>query len=304
MPGTENGLAAELAGDWKFLFFVGSGLLVQVSHPVIGGGVAEHSSYQTDPFGRFDRSVWPVLAMVVMGDEADAFCADLREMHRGIGGVDHLGRSYHAWDPEGALLVPVTAHLASEMSAELFGRPLTPDQKEQVWAAWRRAALGFGIPERTVPADHAELVAWVDRVVGERLEDHPTARVVLATLGRPPAPPRVPGFLWRLGARQLVGHLATLVTVGTVPPVLRERLGLTWTRANARELAAFALVVRVVDRLLPRRLRGLPGSMIRRRFDEFSAYAAHGAELGMAPSLFVEQRVPRVAGRMEVPDAS
>lgn len=285
MSSSEPDLAGELAGDWRFLLLVGTGLLMQVSHPVIGGGVAEHSSYQTDPFGRFDRSVWPVLAMVIMGDEAASFSADLRAMHRGIGGVDHLGRSYHAWDPEGAFLVPATACYAAEMSADLFGSPLSAAGREQVYAGWRRAALDFGIPQRDVPADHAAYREWLDRITRDRLEDHPTAHAVLGTLSKPPAPPWVPRILWRLGPQQLVGHLASLVTVGTIPPGLRERLGLEWTRGDARKLAAFALAVRFVNRLLPRRVRTMPGTLVRRRFASFQAYAAHGAELGTAPSL-------------------
>jgi uncharacterized protein (DUF2236 family) len=285
MTSSEPDLASELAGDWRFLLLVGTGLLMQVAHPVIGGGVADHSSYQTDPFGRFDRSVWPVLAMVIMGDEAASFSADLRAMHRGIGGVDHEGRRYHAWDPEGAFLVPATACYAAELSADLFGSPLSAGQREQVYAGWRRAALDFGIPEREVPVDHAAYREWLGVVSRERLEDHPTARAVLSTLRRPPAPPRVPRPLWAALGRPVVGGLATLVTVGTLPPDLRERLGLEWTRGDARKLAAFAWIVRRVNAVLPRSIRTLPGRLVRRRFAEFQAYAAHGADLGIAPSM-------------------
>jgi uncharacterized protein (DUF2236 family) len=278
-------IAQELAADWRLLLMVGTGLLIQVSHPVIGGGVGRYSSYRTDPYGRFDRSVWPVLAMVLMEEGADDYGRNLRAMHRGIQGVDHAGRRFHAWDPEGAFLVLASAAYVSEQVADVFGRPLDDGQRTEVFLAWRAAAVRFGIPERTLPDDLAGYRSWLDHVVTERLENHPTARELLGTLRRPPAPPRVPRLVWWPIGSLVVGPLATLVTVGTLPPNLRETLGLRWTRRDQAALRAFALVVRAADAVMPRRLRKITAEIVRRRGSEFRAYAAHGAELGIAPSI-------------------
>ncbi|KAA1421339.1 DUF2236 domain-containing protein [Nocardioides humilatus] len=283
-------VAVDWAEDWRFLMLVGTGLLMQVSHPVIGGGVEAYSTYATDPYGRFDRSVWPVLAMVVMGEEAAGFSADLRAMHKQIGGTDHQGRSFHAWDPEGAFLVPATACYATEKAAEIFGKRLTADEAEDVYAAWRAAGLAFGIPESRVPKDYLAYREWLDAVVEERLEDHPTAHEVLGTIRRPPAPPRVPAILWRPIGHGVVGRVALLVTVGTIPPTLRTTLGLRWTARDERALRAFGTVVRLIDRALPRVLRKPTGRIIRHRWDSFRTYAAHGAALGIAPNLAKETR--------------
>ena len=51
-------------GDTRVLFFLGTGLIVQVAHPVIGKAVGEHSNYRTDAYGRLQRSLellWPVV---------------------------------------------------------------------------------------------------------------------------------------------------------------------------------------------------------------------------------------------------
>lgn len=281
--GPRPGNAGErLAADWRLLLVVGTGLVIQVSHPVIGAGVGEHSTYRSDPFGRAMRSVWPVLAMVMFEDAG--YGADMREMHRGIGGTDAQGRSYHAWNAEAAFLVTASAGWLSERYAELFGTPLTEDERKEVFHAWRRAALSFGVPATQVPADLASFEVWWDRLVEERLEDHPTAHDVLATLRRPVAPPRVPRLLWRPVGR-LVGETAHFVTIGTLPPVLRDRLGYVWTRSDERKLRAFGRVVRVVDRLLPRRARMINGLLVKRYEKQIRAHVAHGAELGIAPSI-------------------
>ncbi|WAP54682.1 oxygenase MpaB family protein [Streptomyces sp. S465] len=55
------------------------------------------------------------------------------------------------------------------------------------------------------------------------------------------------------------------VITGLLPPVVRERLGLTWTRRDERRLRRFGAVVRVLVPLLPERLRYLPTARAARR---------------------------------------
>ena len=278
--------ASDLAGDWRLLLLVGNGLLLQVAHPVIGAGVGQHSSYATDPYGRFARSVWPVLALVMLPeDELDQYAADLRAMHRGIAGTDHEGRSYHAWDPEAMLWVLATAMTACEQVGDTFGRRLAEEERIELFRSWRRAARAMGIPERSLPDDLASYRSWYDHVVADRLEDHPTAREVLGVLRRPTAPPHVPEQLWRLIGHGLVGPLAALVTVGTLPAPARASLGLRWTRRDQLALKVLACVVRAVALVMPPPLRDINARMVARQHDWMLAYAAQGATLGRAPSM-------------------
>ena len=76
-----------------------------------------------------------------------------------------------------------------------------------------------------------------------------------------------------------------LVTLGTLPPVLRQKLGYDWTPRQERRLRVFGRVVRVVDRLLPRHLRNINGIVVRKFEQQIRGYAAKGAELGIAPSI-------------------
>ena len=52
-----------------------------------------------------------------------------------------------------------------------------------------------------------------------------------------------------------LGRLAQLVTVGTLPPELRELLDQRWTRRQQAELDALAAAVRAGNAILPERLR-------------------------------------------------
>lgn len=293
MGATTNDRGAELAQDWRILLVAPTALVLQVAHPVIGAGVGQYSHYATDPWGRALRSVWPVLAMLLLEDRG--YGADLREMHRGIGGVDHQGRRYHAWDPEAAFFVLATACYVSEQIGLRFGRPLTDAEREQVFQAWRRAGLAFGIPERQLPQDVAAFDAWFTQVVEDRLEDNATVHGLLATLRSAPAPRFVPRLLWRPLAERLIGPVALLVVAGTLPAAARARLDIAWTPRDERRLVVLGRVVRVVHRVLPRPLRSVNGLVIRRYEAQIREYAARGAELGMAPSIVGDQGSHHVA---------
>lgn len=91
---------------------------------------------------------------------------------------------------------------------------------------------------------------------GERLLRVHIPMKGLAELRHPRKPPvrLLPGFLWRpVGAR--AAHYAMLVTVGTLPPVLRERLGLGWTPGDERSLRRLVRLVRFLMKLVPPPLR-------------------------------------------------
>lgn len=270
------------AADWRHLLGVGSALVLQACHPAIGGAVGDFTPYATDPWGRLNRSLWPVLAMVMLEDHG--YGADLRRMHRGITGSDAKGRRYHAWDAEAAFLVLATAVHSASRGAKLYGTSLTDEEYDEVFGAWRRAALAFGVPAATIPKDVGEFEVWWDHIVNDVLEDHDTAHGVLESLRRPVPPPYVPGILWS-PARPIAGRFLSFVTVAGLPPVMRERLGCEWTDRDEALLAALGAVVRGVDKLLPPPLRELNWTIVRFRQSRIRSYVAYGARLGIAPSV-------------------
>jgi uncharacterized protein (DUF2236 family) len=82
--------------------FVGGlrALLLQSLHPVAMAGVAAHSGYRGDPFGRLQRTS-AFLAVTSFGTAADAedMIARVRAVHQRVRGVTSDGRPYHAADP-------------------------------------------------------------------------------------------------------------------------------------------------------------------------------------------------------------
>src|SRR5919109_991090 len=89
------------ASDPRVLLTAGYALVLQVSHPTVGAGVSEHSSFREDPWGRLLRTLDAFYGLVYGGPQAAAELGRrLREMHCTIKGVTAGGRRYHALEPE------------------------------------------------------------------------------------------------------------------------------------------------------------------------------------------------------------
>src|SRR4249919_166286 len=71
-------------------------LLLQISHPAVARGVAEHSNFESDPFGRLRRTLTTTMDLVFGdGRTADAAVKRLNQVHAGV-----RGEGYRALDPE------------------------------------------------------------------------------------------------------------------------------------------------------------------------------------------------------------
>ena len=75
-------------------------LLLQMLHPMAMAGVAGHSGYKSDPWGRLQRTSH-YLATTTFGtiEHAEEAIAMVRSIHERVRGKDHLGRPYRADDP-------------------------------------------------------------------------------------------------------------------------------------------------------------------------------------------------------------
>ncbi|SFB28857.1 Uncharacterized conserved protein, DUF2236 family [Amycolatopsis marina] len=251
------------------VLLAGTGLLLQVAHPVVGAGVLEHSDFRRRPWTRAWRTHLSTLRFVYgMGEGAHAEGRRLIEVHKGIKGVDSAGRRYHALDPHAYAWVHLTLARFMVDTAALFGDPLTEPELAQMWREFRMIGLALGLKEQHLAPDWAAASAHFDAVVRDTLEANESTRDVLEALTAPAKPSRfLPDPLWKLLTLP-AGRVLRLTTVGSLPPVLRQRMDLTWTERDERSLARLARVVRAVDRRLPEPLRYPPlayGVIVRER---------------------------------------
>lgn len=163
-------------------------LLLQSLHPLAMAGVAGHSGYQGDPWGRLQRTSL-YLATTTFGTVADAeqIIAVVRSVHRTVRGTDHRGRPYAAEDPHLLRWVHV-AEVRSFLSAfqAYAAEPLTPQEADLYVRQANVAAELLGATD--LPTTVAEL----DEVVRDyrpELESTPAAREATRfMLLNPPVP--------------------------------------------------------------------------------------------------------------------
>jgi uncharacterized protein (DUF2236 family) len=136
--------------------FVGGlrALLLQSLHPLVMAGVAQHSDYRDDPWGRLQRTSFFV-AVTTFGPahEAERAIARVRAVHRRVCGTTVDGRAYAASDPHllrWVHLAEVDSFLAAYQRYGVTGR-LRQSERDAYVADTSLVATKLGIsgPPRT-----------------------------------------------------------------------------------------------------------------------------------------------------------
>lgn len=183
-----------LNSRWSVLAGGPAAVLLQVAHPSVGAGVANHSSYKTDPFGRLERTLDSMLTISFGTPERrEETLATLRTMHRRVAGTRADGQAYRAADPELQLWVWATlGWVGLEVERKYVGR-LSADERARFYDESKEVARAFRVPERLIPETLGDFHRYVDEVVAG-LEVTDDARDVAETVVRPKLP-HAPGSL-------------------------------------------------------------------------------------------------------------
>ena len=255
-PLGSDSLLWRYAGDHRLALSGLSAGILQLMHPAIGAGVAQHSSFFEDPWDRILRSV-PQILGVVYGPEPEVIGRRVRDYHRGIRGIDHLGRPYSALKPETFWWAHATFQHSVEKVVDRFdNRRLRPGDREELYrdgVEWYRR---YGVSMRPVPADHTAFRAEWKRVCREVLEMTPAAEraIDMALRNRTLGAPFLPWWTKPLQPF-VVTPLLQLTAIGGLPASVRERFGIPWRIDQEVEFRTLQLVVREWFRWLPDGLR-------------------------------------------------
>ena len=132
-----------------------------------------------------------------------------------------------------------------------YARTLDRDEKDELWRDYRVVGRCFGLRERDMPADIEAFEAYMaERYASPELVVTPQAReLAVEIVLRPPVP---------LHLRPVL-ELVNQITVGLLPPRVREQYGFSWDPLRAVALHGGAeYVKRVVVPVLPERVRMVP----------------------------------------------
>jgi uncharacterized protein (DUF2236 family) len=161
-------------------------LLMQALHPLAMAGVDQHSGWRQDPVGRLAATSGYVTT-ISFGDRATAerAAARVRRIHDHVRGVDTVtGLPYAAGDPALLLWVHVALVESSLVAGDLFGTPLSTEDRDRYVEEMVVAAELVGVPRSLVPSSVAELERYISSVRPE-LRCTPAASESMAYLLAP-----------------------------------------------------------------------------------------------------------------------
>jgi uncharacterized protein (DUF2236 family) len=198
-------------------------LLMQLAHPAVAAGVAEHSDFRADPWRRLQGTLRSYLTIVY--GTATAARAEIRRLNGLHGTIS--GPGYHARDPELSLWVHATLVDSTIVVADRWLEPLSRERRARYYAETIPIGRAFGIAPSLLPADLGAFEAYLERSIrpGGPVAPNAVARELADAVLHPPLGPVLPA----LAAVPARAYSWTLwPSLGLLPPRIRDAYGFGW----------------------------------------------------------------------------
>lgn len=245
-------------------------LLLQVAHPTVDAGVAEHSEFEQRPWDRLLRTVDYVSLLVYGGPEAIPAGRRLRSAHKRFRGTKPDGSRYSALEPSAYAWVHATLIDTYVRANARFGRPLTLSEIDRFYREYRGLGRLIGVRERDLPPTWRGFRRYFDATARETLTRTHSVERVLATIHDPGPPPMpVTARLWpvvKFPARRAVW----LGGIGVMDPWLRRRLNIGWSPLDEAQFRALGVLSRAATPIMPADLKMIGPGHLRWRSAEIA----------------------------------
>ncbi len=230
-------------------------LLLQAVHPLAMAGVAQHSDFRGDPWGRLFRTA-EYVAVTTFGTtrEAERAGARVRGIHGRLAGIEpETGQAYRVSDPVLLRWVHCCEVESFLSTAVRCGMRLSREEQDAFYDEQRRSAALVGVDPATVPGSVAAMAAYFE---GMREQVHVTAEARRAArfILFPPMPATV---AYGTPARPAWAALAT-ASFAMLPRWARRAYGLPGLPTTDLAASAAGLAVRTGLLALPTALRHGP----------------------------------------------
>ncbi len=227
-------------------------ILMQLAHPLVAAGVADHSSFRTGRLTAARRLHETVRAMLSLSFGSEAMrsktLTHIRGIHRRVNGTlgeragpFAAGTPYSAEDPALLLWVHATLLESVLLVHERLIAPLTDVERDRYCLEAAPVVRALGATEGA-PLSWSELQGYLTHTYATgRIVVSAQARALAMAVLRPPFAPLVAP----------VARVNRLFTVGSLPAFIREQYGFAWTAADSAELRRWTKLIRGARRMLP-----------------------------------------------------
>ena len=219
-------------------------ILLQIAHPAVGRGVAEHSDFVGRPLDRL-RATLTYVYCVTFGtpEEMEAVAAMVNAAHRKV-----TGAGYRASDPQLQLWVAATLYdTAVLVYGELFGQ-LHAATADRVYEQYAVLGTALQVPTELWPPDREAFRLYWQQML-DTLEVTDDARRVAQDLL---SASQAPLFL------KAAMPLNRFLTAAWLPERIRSQYGIAWDDGQQRRYDQLMKLTRPAYRLLPVPLREVP----------------------------------------------
>ncbi len=225
----------------------GAALLLQVAHPLVAAGVAEHSGFRDEPVRRLYRTI-RTMQDIIYEDARTAMAAarHVKRVHAGVRGtlkeptpVFPVGTPYRASDPELLLWVHSTLLVTALTTYEQFMPALSHSEREAYYQSSKPVAKVLGLAESDLPPTYPDFQRYFDQMVRSSvLALTPTSRTLAEQVIHPP-------ISW---FPRIAGDALAVATAALLPAEIRELFDLRW---GPRRRFAWRLLRRSLRESLP-----------------------------------------------------
>jgi uncharacterized protein (DUF2236 family) len=241
--------------EWLIALAGPCAVLLELAHPAVAAGVARHSNYRGDPFGRLYRTM-KTMTEISFGTAAERQNA-LKHFHRchaPVRGVIEAGtEQYDARDPKLQFWVLATLIDSVPRAYERFVAPLTREEQEGYYEDCAKLARVMGIKQEAVPVTFSEFQIYMREMLeGDALRVTGEGRAVADALFAPTL-------------RGNTTRLYSFASIGMLPPRLRQEFGFTWDQASEERLERFARWSRRIRPRVPNLLAVHPKAYVMER---------------------------------------
>jgi uncharacterized protein (DUF2236 family) len=232
-------------------------VLMQIAHPLVAAGVAEHSEFRKHRFARLYRTAFAAAA-ITFGSRQFAIQAvrTVNKKHEKVHGVLKAqegifpaGTPYDANDPDLKLWVLNTITDSTLLAYELLVKKLSAREREEYYQESLVATHLFGIPDSIVPQTYDEFRCYMDRMLASDViqVSEQALQIREALFARTPS-----GMLLFAGSAPGIALL---------PQRLRHEFGFRWRVEQKRWLQRVPGICRSLRRYTPSVLCANPAAI-------------------------------------------
>lgn len=231
---------------------------MQMCLPGVGYGVVESrvesGALMEHPWKRLVTTA-QYMAIAVLGndEERDAYRQAINVVHRQVRSTAASPVKYNAFDRDLQLWVAACLFVFYEDTYQLLRGKMTEEQAEYFYQHARPLATGLQVTAEQWPASRAEFDDYWNATCQTLNVDEPVREYLMRLIDLKMINPIL---------RSIFAPLLRFLTIGFLPPLFRELLGVEWSATKQRQFENLFLFVSFVNRFMPRFMRTFNYSVV------------------------------------------